>query len=794
MRAVLLPKSSFAITASRDGTAKIWKEISSKPPHFDPTELSQGAQFKTCVAYQQPTKEYPDGLILSSGQDAIIEARQPDKTAETNADGLLLGHTNQVCSLDVNSKAGYFVSGSWDKTARIWNFGKWESEVELEGHSAAVWGVVAYDEDTVVTCCADRGIRVFDINGKLRNSFDAKDIVRALVKLPASHPGDIAAATNDGVIRIWTLKGELLAELHGHESFIYSLTVLPSGDIVSSGEDRTIRIWKGTDCVQIITLPAISVWSVSASPDGDIIVGSSDKLARIFTRNAARQAEPTAIAEFEESVRSSAIPKQQMSDVNTTDLPGPEFLQQKSGTKEGQKVLIKESNGTTTVHEWSMQGKEWVKIGELVDSTGSSSTKQSYLGQEYDYVFDVNIDDSRPNLKLPFNVTQNPYDAATKFLQDNELPTEYLEEVANFIVKSTQGASLGASEPRGPDPLGTENRYRPGEVQKSIYKPKTTSNTDLPLKGYLSLASGAGSIKAFQQVEKVNIEYKTSGQTDMLISDSDMQGLNSVAQVLSRYKFDGPPSLSSLPVTSNPLSALLKIATEWQPPAKRLAGFDLLRLLPAALHQFPPTLSGAIDNAVDPVKDILTEGTAFDRNFLRSNNKVAMMATRFFTNLLYGSTSSRSLVQTNLDAVLKAVETAGDFAAADHLLAIAICTFFLNLSVFIFKEGDKYPKSKDEWIMSATLELFKILTTLPASDNKSTATPLAQTSEPAYRAFMALGTLIIASDEEESTVQMMMREGALDFSDLQTRMEAAGWMAEPRFQKAMAEINGALAR
>jgi phospholipase A-2-activating protein len=33
--------------------------------------------------------------------------------------------------------------------------------------------------------------------------------------------------------------------LTGHTSFVYTLAVLPDGDIVSGGEDRTVRVWRG---------------------------------------------------------------------------------------------------------------------------------------------------------------------------------------------------------------------------------------------------------------------------------------------------------------------------------------------------------------------------------------------------------------------------------------------------------------------------------------------------------------------------------------------------------------------
>jgi len=33
--------------------------------------------------------------------------------------------------------------------------------------------------------------------------------------------------------------------ISGHNSFVYSLAVLPDLDIVSAGEDRSVRIWQG---------------------------------------------------------------------------------------------------------------------------------------------------------------------------------------------------------------------------------------------------------------------------------------------------------------------------------------------------------------------------------------------------------------------------------------------------------------------------------------------------------------------------------------------------------------------
>lgn len=103
------------------------------------------------MAFVPPTKGYPEGLVISGGQDTIIEARQPASTAESEADGLMVGHTNQVSSLDINADGGWIVSGSWDGTARLWRIGRWEPEVEFPGHLGTVWAVVAYSNEIVIT-------------------------------------------------------------------------------------------------------------------------------------------------------------------------------------------------------------------------------------------------------------------------------------------------------------------------------------------------------------------------------------------------------------------------------------------------------------------------------------------------------------------------------------------------------------------------------------------------------------------------------------------------------------------
>lgn len=382
VRAVRFPSPDTIVSASRDNTVRIWRKTSEKPPAFEGSLVLQGQEFINSVAYVGQCDQYPDGLVVSGGKDSIIDVRKPTAQPSDNAERLLIGHAHNVCTLDVAPNRTWLVSGGWDGQARVWMIGTWETELVLNHDvGGSVLVVLAYNDSTVITGCADERIRVFDLSkgraGEViaRHSIHTPAVVRAICKFPsglAGHPSgaDFASAGNDGVIRLWKLDGTQLAELRGHDSFIYSLACLPSAELVSSGEDRTLRIWRNTECVQTITHPAISVWTVAVCPNGDIVSGASDFVVRVFTRNEGRRADAETMALFEQSVQASAIPQQQLGgSINKEKLDPPEWLQTRAGTKEGQVKMIREANGSVGAYTWS--------TGECSGSTRQASYRRS---------------------------------------------------------------------------------------------------------------------------------------------------------------------------------------------------------------------------------------------------------------------------------------------------------------------------------------------------------------------------------------------------------------------------------
>ena len=573
------------------------------------------------------------------------------------------------------------------------------------------------------------------------------------------HPSgaDFASAGNDGIIRLWKLDGRQVSQLLGHENFIYSLVSLPDGELVSSGEDRTVRIWNGSDCIQTITHPAISVWGVAAcSESEDIVTGASDRKVRVFSRAKERQASPEAVKAFEDSVKGSAIPQQQVGDVNKEQLPGPEFLQQKSGTKEGQVAMIRETDGSVSAHQWSQSSQTWTNVGTVVDAVGSSGKKTSYAGTEYDYVFDVDIEDGKPPLKLPYNLSQNPYEAATEFIQDNELPMTYLDQVANFITTNTAGATIGqpSQAPSSTDPWAS-GAYIPGQAasapppsnQSLGSRPKV-----LPQKTYLAIKS-ANLRTVRKKIEELNEQLIAEGSKDVSLDAKLLSDLEGMMKPLEQNLSGTPTANSALTIG---VSLVAYILASW-PPSHRLPALDLLRLLAAAT---PAVAEYRAEQS--NIVDAVTTGGFEDKD--RENN--IMLSVRTFGNL-FETSQGRSLADNDFNRIHEIVKSSSA-GTSNRNLTIAVATLYLNYAVLLTSSThSSLPSSIDRGLLLLD-DLTSLLNT--AAD-----------SEAVYRALVAVGTLLSLGEE--------IQEAAKEVYDLSTALgKAEKAVKEPRVKGVVAEI------
>jgi WD40 repeat protein/energy-coupling factor transporter ATP-binding protein EcfA2 len=228
----------------------------------------------------------PDGTTIVSGSD--------DRTIrlwdlEGNPIGQpFQGHEDSVRSVAFSPDGTTIVSGSDDRTIRLWDLEGNPIGQPFQGHEDSVWSVAfSPDGTTIVSGSADRTIRLWDLEGNpIGQPFQGHE--SSVWSVAFSPDGTtIVSGSDDRTIRLWDLEGNPIGQpFQGHESSVWSVAFSPDGTtIVSGSADRTIRLWdlEGNPIGQPFQGHESSVLSVAFSPDGTTIVsGSSDRTIRLW--------------------------------------------------------------------------------------------------------------------------------------------------------------------------------------------------------------------------------------------------------------------------------------------------------------------------------------------------------------------------------------------------------------------------------------------------------------------------------------------------------------------------------
>ncbi|XP_043601980.1 phospholipase A-2-activating protein [Bombus pyrosoma] len=731
VRAIATFADGTIVSTSRDETARIWKSCGNNKNYEHTATLKGHSNFVTSVCVINPSEQNTIGFIITGSHDKTIRIYVSHQTEPIN---IIKSHQDTVCKLTTGTKEGTFLSSSWDMSAKLWSLSDLSKpQLNLLGHTAAVWCVADLSSGSIVTGSADKLVIIWASDGSIQHKLTGHtDCVRDISVISSN---EVLSCANDATVRHWNVSlGTCLGTYCGHENYIYSILALENGtSIFTCGEDRTLRIWHNTELSQTITLPTQSVWCLASLPNGDIVTGSSDGVVRIFTCNPEEYADPEALQEFEQQVASVKLNAQQeLGGIKVKDLPDAKTLLQ-PGQRDGQTKIVNDGDAIRA-YSWSQNEQKWIKIGNVMGASGGSvatSGKQLYNGIEYDYVFSVDIQDGVPPLKLPYNNDQDPWHVAQKFLHDNSLSQLFLDQVANFIIKNSQSAPVMKTDAQYADPFTGGSRYIPqstaNTTSQESTRPDTPNSSDTTAPSYIPHTK-------YLKLEQANL-----------------------SQILEKLKELNDKQSDPLKVSSDKLESLVKLAGDQAPEQLKT---DTLNTLKTLLNWPDDVLFPVLDITrlavlCREVNDVLcTEELLqivkkhIETNALPSNQ---MLTFRLLANM-FSHERGEKLCLNSKDEILKLLSELESLTNKNN--QVAISTYILNLTVALNKYNDTLGKTQ---CLNA---MFFVL-------------PRLNEPEAVFRTLVAMGTLLstTSNSEDQNNLIKAVRQSEVTLNILQTMSE-----------------------
>jgi WD40 repeat protein/DNA-binding SARP family transcriptional activator len=239
---------ALLVSGSYDQTLRLWdaetgEELGSLAGHSAPI---------IAVAWSA------DGTLLISGSDdqtvRVWDLRDHGPGAEHGRTiRILQGHSAAVIALAVPPQAdagqALLVSGSYDKTVRVWDIDSGRALAILQGHSKWLQALVFAPDGRLVVGGSDgQNVRVWDgQSGRALHSLHGHTSQTEKLSFRADGT-QLASASWDKTTRIWDVRrGAALHVLHGHTAPVVAAAIGPGPQgrsLIASGSlDHSIRLW-----------------------------------------------------------------------------------------------------------------------------------------------------------------------------------------------------------------------------------------------------------------------------------------------------------------------------------------------------------------------------------------------------------------------------------------------------------------------------------------------------------------------------------------------------------------------
>jgi pleiotropic regulator 1 len=235
--------SSSTNEPAQEGTEDKVERVLQTLPSATPSSQQNSS---AVVAYREVATAQGSGFTSTALAKRGLNLEKPEWHAPWKLMRVISGHLGWVRSVAVDPSNEWFVTGSADRTIKIWDMASGTLKLTLTGH----------------------------IN-----------TLRGLAVSPR-HPYLFSAA-EDKMVKCWDLEyNKVIRHYHGHLSGVYCLALHPTIDVlITGGRDSAARVWDMRTKAQVHCLSShnATVGSIITQPtDPQVVTGSMDSTVKLW--------------------------------------------------------------------------------------------------------------------------------------------------------------------------------------------------------------------------------------------------------------------------------------------------------------------------------------------------------------------------------------------------------------------------------------------------------------------------------------------------------------------------------
>ena len=228
------------------------------------------------------TKINEKSIAVASGKDILIidDINSPEQDT-------LSGHNKNITCLELLSK-NKLISGSEDKTIKIWDIKKSDCICTITGNYEKIDSISVLNENTIAVG-AFNTIRIFNTENK-KELYSLVGHEKSICSLIKINENLLISGSYDNLIKIWDLKEKMCSfTLYGHNAAVYTIILLNDGKLASgSGSwDKSLKIWnlENRKCEFTLIGHKREIRTLKQMSNGWLLSGSVDKTIKVWNLN-----------------------------------------------------------------------------------------------------------------------------------------------------------------------------------------------------------------------------------------------------------------------------------------------------------------------------------------------------------------------------------------------------------------------------------------------------------------------------------------------------------------------------